>query len=79
MADRNGTVSVRYLVDDVDQAIDFYTQHFGFEPGHNASPRSPRYPGATCGCCCYDVTPSLGRPRPRHGDGETRATGRNTA
>ena len=38
MADRSGTVSVRYLVDDVDQAIDFYTQHFGFEPGHNASP-----------------------------------------
>ncbi len=34
----NGTVSVRYMVDDVDQAIDFYTNHFGFEPGHNASP-----------------------------------------
>ena len=34
----NGKVSVRYMVDDVDQAIDFYTNHFGFEPGHNASP-----------------------------------------
>ena len=34
----DGKVSVRYLVDDVDQAIDFYTEHFGFEPGHNASP-----------------------------------------
>src|ERR687892_2704849 len=31
-------VSVRYMVDDVDQAIDFYTSQFGFEPGHNASP-----------------------------------------
>ncbi|RZT07463.1 catechol 2,3-dioxygenase-like lactoylglutathione lyase family enzyme [Kribbella sp. VKM Ac-2569] len=25
-----GTVSVRYIVDDVDAAIDFYTRHFGF-------------------------------------------------
>ena len=25
------TVSVRYIVDDVDAAIDFYTTHFGFD------------------------------------------------
>jgi catechol 2,3-dioxygenase-like lactoylglutathione lyase family enzyme len=31
-------VSVRYMVDDIDQAIDFYTRHFGFKLGHNASP-----------------------------------------
>ena len=31
-------VSVRYMVDDVDRAIDFYTRHFGFELGLNASP-----------------------------------------
>ena len=31
-------VSVRYMVDDVDPAIDFYTRHFGFELGYNASP-----------------------------------------
>jgi catechol 2,3-dioxygenase-like lactoylglutathione lyase family enzyme len=31
-------VSVRYMVDDVDRAVDFYTRHFGFELGHNASP-----------------------------------------
>ena len=30
---RDDLVSVRYMVDDVDQAIDFYTRHFGFEPG----------------------------------------------
>jgi catechol 2,3-dioxygenase-like lactoylglutathione lyase family enzyme len=27
------TVSVRYLVSDVGAAFDFYTSHFGFEPG----------------------------------------------
>ena len=34
----DGKVSVRYMVDDVDEAIGFYTEHFGFELGHNASP-----------------------------------------
>jgi catechol 2,3-dioxygenase-like lactoylglutathione lyase family enzyme len=32
------TVNVRYLVDDVDAAIDFYTGHFGFEVLSNMSP-----------------------------------------
>ena len=27
------TVSVRYMVSDVATALDFYTKHFGFEPG----------------------------------------------
>ena len=30
--------SVRYLVDDVDKAIDFYTTHLGFTVGINAAP-----------------------------------------
>ena len=34
----DGKVSVRYMVDDVDEAMAFYAEHFGFEPGHNASP-----------------------------------------
>jgi catechol 2,3-dioxygenase-like lactoylglutathione lyase family enzyme len=29
----NNTVSVRYIVDDVAKAVDFYTQHFGFTVG----------------------------------------------
>jgi catechol 2,3-dioxygenase-like lactoylglutathione lyase family enzyme len=31
-------VSVRYLVDDVDTAIDFYTRHFGFSVLTNRAP-----------------------------------------
>jgi len=33
----DGQVSVRYMVDDVDQAVGFYTKHFGFEPGQTVS------------------------------------------
>lgn len=31
-------VSVRYMVDDVDAALSFYTGHLGFEPLTNAAP-----------------------------------------
>jgi catechol 2,3-dioxygenase-like lactoylglutathione lyase family enzyme len=31
-------VSVRYMVDDVDASIDFYTRHFGFELRSNPGP-----------------------------------------
>ena len=34
----DATVSVRYLVDDVAAAIDFYTTHFDFTIGLNAQP-----------------------------------------
>jgi len=34
----NQMVSVRYMVDDVEQAVDFYTQNFDFTLGHNAAP-----------------------------------------
>ena len=30
------TVSVRYMVNDVPSAVDFYTKHFGFTVGMNA-------------------------------------------
>jgi catechol 2,3-dioxygenase-like lactoylglutathione lyase family enzyme len=31
-------VSVRYMVDDVDASVEFYTRHFGFEPRTNFAP-----------------------------------------
>ena len=34
----NDLVSVRYMVDDVEKSIDFYTRHFGFELRHSALP-----------------------------------------
>src|SRR5262245_4243622 len=34
----DGLVSVRYMVDDVEEAVDFYTRHFGFELRHSAMP-----------------------------------------
>jgi catechol 2,3-dioxygenase-like lactoylglutathione lyase family enzyme len=34
----NGVVSVRYMVDEVEPAIEFYTTHFGFELGWDAKP-----------------------------------------
>ncbi len=36
--DSDDLVSVRYMVDDVDQAVDFHRTQFGFELGQNASP-----------------------------------------
>jgi catechol 2,3-dioxygenase-like lactoylglutathione lyase family enzyme len=38
MSTPEDVVSVRYMVDDVEAAVDFYTSHFAFEPGLNAAP-----------------------------------------
>jgi catechol 2,3-dioxygenase-like lactoylglutathione lyase family enzyme len=34
----NDLVSVRYMVDDVEESIDFYTRHLGFAVRHSALP-----------------------------------------
>jgi catechol 2,3-dioxygenase-like lactoylglutathione lyase family enzyme len=34
----NDLVSVRYMVNDVEESIDFYTRHFGFSLRHSALP-----------------------------------------
>ena len=47
-----GNVHVRYMVDDVAAALDFYTTHFGFqELSERAARRSPMSAGETCDCC----------------------------
>jgi catechol 2,3-dioxygenase-like lactoylglutathione lyase family enzyme len=38
MADEQDMVHVRYLVDDVDASVDFYTRHFGFTVRMSAAP-----------------------------------------
>jgi catechol 2,3-dioxygenase-like lactoylglutathione lyase family enzyme len=38
MIDPNEMVSVRYMVDDVDASLEFYTKHLGFEPNTVAAP-----------------------------------------
>jgi catechol 2,3-dioxygenase-like lactoylglutathione lyase family enzyme len=60
----DGKVSVRYMVDDVDQAIDFYTENFGFEPGHNASPAFAEVSRGNLRLLLAGPESSAGRPMP---------------
>lgn len=65
------TVNVRYLVDDVQAAVDFYTAHFGFEPGIV----SPAFADVTRGnlrLLLSGPASSAGRPMP---DGEQPCAG----
>jgi catechol 2,3-dioxygenase-like lactoylglutathione lyase family enzyme len=40
-------VNVRYMVDDVENAVDFYTTHFGFTPRSGIRRRRARQPATT--------------------------------
>jgi catechol 2,3-dioxygenase-like lactoylglutathione lyase family enzyme len=57
-------VSVRYMVDDVDAAIDFYTGTFGFEQGHNASPAFAEVLRGNLRLLLAGPKSSAGRPMP---------------
>jgi catechol 2,3-dioxygenase-like lactoylglutathione lyase family enzyme len=57
-------VSVRYMVDDVDGAIDFYTTQFGFELGHNASPAFAEVIRGKLRLLLAGPKSSAGRPMP---------------
>jgi catechol 2,3-dioxygenase-like lactoylglutathione lyase family enzyme len=61
---REDLVSVRYMVDDVDQAIDFYTRHFGFELGHDASPAFAEVIRGRLRLLLAGPKSSAGRPMP---------------
>jgi catechol 2,3-dioxygenase-like lactoylglutathione lyase family enzyme len=65
-------VSVRYMVDDVDAAIDFYTTHFGFERGWSAAPAFAEIVRGRLRLLLSGPTSSAGRPMP---DGRTPGPG----
>lgn len=58
------TVNVRYMVDDVDAAVDFYTKHFGFELGTNAAPAFADVTRGPLRLLLSGPQSSAGRPMP---------------
>jgi catechol 2,3-dioxygenase-like lactoylglutathione lyase family enzyme len=65
-------VSVRYMVDDVDAAIAFYTTHFGFTVRLNAAPAFADVVRGNLRLLLSGPASSAGRPMP---DGRTPAPG----
>src|SRR5215212_9141301 len=65
-------VSVRYMVDDVDAAIDFYTGHFGFAVRSSAAPAFADVVRGNLRLLLSGPTSSAGRPMP---DGRKPAPG----
>ena len=67
-----GLVSVRYMVDDVDAAVDFYTDHLGFTTRMSAAPAFAEVVRGNLRLLLSGPTSSAGRPMP---DGRTPAPG----
>jgi catechol 2,3-dioxygenase-like lactoylglutathione lyase family enzyme len=61
------TVSVRYMVDDVEAAVDFYTNHLGFEVNTNYPPAFADVTRGNLRLLLSGPKSSAGRPMP---DGE---------
>jgi catechol 2,3-dioxygenase-like lactoylglutathione lyase family enzyme len=57
-------VSVRYMVDDVDEALEFYASRLGFRPGHNASPAFAEVIRGNLRLLLAGPTSSAGQPMP---------------
>jgi catechol 2,3-dioxygenase-like lactoylglutathione lyase family enzyme len=57
-------VSVRYMVDDVQAAIDFYTSHFGFTVRFSAAPAFAEVTRGNLRLLLSGPTSSAGRPMP---------------
>lgn len=58
------TVNVRYMVDDVDAAVAWYTQHLGFVPLSNAAPAFADVTRGALRLLLSGPTSSAGRPMP---------------
>ena len=65
---RDELVSVRYMVDDVEDAVDFYTTHFGFEVRTSFAPAFADVVRGNLRLLLSGPTSSAGRPMP---DGRT--------
>jgi len=72
MTDLNQLVSVRYLVDDVDESIAFYTKHLGFEVRTSFAPAFADVTRGNLRLLLSGPTSSAGRPMP---DGTTPGPG----
>lgn len=72
MTDTDALVNVRYLVDDVDAAVDFYTTHLGFEVRMSAAPAFADVLRGNLRLLLSGPTSSAGRPMP---DGEVPGPG----
>jgi catechol 2,3-dioxygenase-like lactoylglutathione lyase family enzyme len=57
-------ISVRYMVNDVDEAIGFHTEHFGFALGQNASPAFAEVIRGRLRLLLSGPRSSAGRPMP---------------
>jgi catechol 2,3-dioxygenase-like lactoylglutathione lyase family enzyme len=57
-------VSVRYMVDDVEESIDFYTRHLGFQPGRTALPAFADVTRGRLRLLLAGPESSAGRPMP---------------
>jgi catechol 2,3-dioxygenase-like lactoylglutathione lyase family enzyme len=60
----NGLVHVRYMVDDVQTAIDFYTSHLGFEVRSNPGPAFADVTRGNLRLLLSGPNSSAGRPMP---------------
>ncbi|HEY8548017.1 MAG TPA: VOC family protein [Acidimicrobiales bacterium] len=60
----NEMVSVRYMVDDVQKSVDFYTRHLGFEERFNAAPAFADVSRGVLRLLLSGPTSSAGRPMP---------------
>lgn len=64
MTDPNEIVNVRYMVDDVGAALDFYTRHLGFEVRTDAAPAFADVTRGALRLLLSGPTSSAGRPMP---------------
>ena len=68
----DGTVNVRYMVDDVEKAVDFYTRHLAFEVISNQAPAFADVRRGNLRLLLSGPKSSAGRPMP---DGRTPGPG----